>query len=141
MENGYKRVFRNEIIERQIGGPTAIMSVDHHEAGGWGRASGEANQFPRRDAFPKIAEPRPARHTMEIGKDPNPRKIYKIIPTPLDIFSYQTADAEAPCREIDRRWPAGIEHRPFSGARLAGRNAFKTPGIGADDYIGGQAVR
>jgi hypothetical protein len=99
---GQQRVLREKVLQRQISRPAVIVSVAHDELRGR-LHTGPAEQLAGRDALPQIAQSGPARHTVEVGKDPDSWERSKLRKFEGKISFDQSEDPQGPVTEVHRR--------------------------------------
>jgi len=69
-----------------------------------------------------IVEPAPPRNAVDVAHGLLLRQRAELAPGDLERVRDQTGDAESPRREVHRRDPSGVEHRPLPGLDLTGGN-------------------
>src|ERR1035438_6461048 len=129
------------MFERQIGGPTLVISVNDHVMRFGPGPPAAPDQFAGGDALPQVAEQGPSCNTMKVSEDVYPRKRGKVLPVPLGHFTHQARDPEAPLSEVDCRGAAGIQHGPLPGARLSRRNPLAPACVRANDDLRSKSIR
>src|SRR6516165_547867 len=85
------------------------------------------HDLPEGNSLPLIIEAAPARHTMEVACNRDPRKAAEVFPRKLDRILYQTKDTKIPTRRFETRNRSLVQNRPFQGERLPGRQTSFLP--------------
>src|SRR5262249_28472973 len=94
---------------------------------------------PDRHALPPVVEPAPARDAVDVAAHLDPRQGEELLPGPAPRTLDQPEDSKIPLGEVHLRDRAMVEHRPFVGEDLAGRESLPLPGDlgGIGQWTGG----
>ena len=112
MQESKQRIFLQEVFDRNISGPTVIVSKRQHKFRFRFHARALGN-LARRHAGPDIVESRPARDAVKIGIDFDDRKLHEFVEREVKRLIHQSINFEFPRRQIDRRRAMRIKDRPF----------------------------
>lgn len=98
-------------------------------------AAGEFDEMARGDAFPEVIEARPARDAVEIRMNFDAGKGEELFPVEAHLLIDESRQRESPAGGVEVGRAEGIQHWPFDGLGLAGRDAIGAAGIGGDDDV------
>src|SRR6266550_4395556 len=110
-----------QIGQRQVGGEALLR--DHQAKLGRRFQAGALEQRLHRHAFEAVIEPASGRDAMDVAFDRLARERKQIGPRQREGALDQTGNREGPGRYVHGGYVAIMQHRPFGGLDLAGRDA------------------